>query len=287
MTKILAVIDPREKTHHALERCRQLPADADLDIQAVLFIESASAENFKKIYGEQKAWLEEQVTPYIADGYKITTEVVAFQKLYEALIETANKHQADFVVKPMRQHSLFQSVVRTSTDWNLIRHCDFPLLLVSEQDSTAGKPLLAAIDVCSGEENHEKLNSIVLEQAKQLGSVLNMQIELVNAWRAATPMMAVGSVDATPYPTPGDLQKEHKEAANNLGKAHDVTASRIHIKEGAPSYVINHVADTIGAGLIVLGTVARTGISGALIGNTAEGVLESTNCDVLVVKLSA
>ena len=35
---------------------------------------------------------------------------------------------------------------------------------------------------------------------------------------------------------------------------------------------------------IVLGTVARKGISGALIGNTAEGVLESAHCDVMVVK---
>ena len=287
MTNILAVIDPQETVHHALERCKQLPPDADLDILAVAFVESASAETFKAAYAEKREWLNELVTPYIADGYKITTEVVPFQKLYEAVIDVATKFNADFVVKPMRKHSLFQSVVRTSTDWNLIRHCNFPMLLVSELDSTAGKPLLAAVDVCSGDENHEKLNEIVLQQAAGLAGVLNMPIELANAWRAATPMMAVGSVDSTPYPTPGDLQKEHKNSALELAKSHGIEAAAVHVEEGAPAYVINHVAESIGAGLIVMGTVARTGISGALIGNTAEGVLEGSQCDVMVVKLES
>ena len=34
----------------------------------------------------------------------------------------------------------------------------------------------------------------------------------------------------------------------------------------------------------IIGTVARTGISGALIGNTAEVVLDSLEGDVLVLK---
>jgi nucleotide-binding universal stress UspA family protein len=34
----------------------------------------------------------------------------------------------------------------------------------------------------------------------------------------------------------------------------------------------------------VIGTVARTGLSGALIGNTAEVVLDAVETDVLVLK---
>lgn len=36
--------------------------------------------------------------------------------------------------------------------------------------------------------------------------------------------------------------------------------------------------------MTVIGTVARTGISGALIGNTAEVVLDQLSGDVLVLK---
>ena len=38
------------------------------------------------------------------------------------------------------------------------------------------------------------------------------------------------------------------------------------------------------ADLVVMGTVARTGISGLLIGNTAEAILEQVQCSVLAVK---
>ncbi|HVS10740.1 MAG TPA: universal stress protein [Planctomycetota bacterium] len=40
----------------------------------------------------------------------------------------------------------------------------------------------------------------------------------------------------------------------------------------------------LGSDLLVLGTVARTGIAGVLIGNTAEEILDRIACSVLVVK---
>jgi universal stress protein E len=285
VANILAVIDPREESHHALERCKQLPSTTNLDIHAALFIENQSAEKFKAKFTESKEWLERQVAPYIADGYRVTSEVVPFDTLYESVIEVAKKQKADFIAKPMRQHSLFQTVVRTSTDWNLIRHCPYPLLLASDLDTTTNKPILAAVDVRSGDDNHEALNEIVMQQAQLLRAFLGGQVEIVNSWRASTPMMAVGSVDTTPYPTPSDLHKEHVQSARELAAKHNIPEDRVHVEEGSPAIAINQVAANIGAGVIVMGTVARTGISGAIIGNTAEGVLEATNCDVMVVKL--
>ena len=44
--------------------------------------------------------------------------------------------------------------------------------------------------------------------------------------------------------------------------------------------------DALGVDLIVMGTVARSGISGALMGNTAESVLDRIGCAVLAVKPS-
>jgi len=35
---------------------------------------------------------------------------------------------------------------------------------------------------------------------------------------------------------------------------------------------------------VILGTIGRTGISAALIGNTAEHVIDRLNCDVLAIK---
>ena len=44
------------------------------------------------------------------------------------------------------------------------------------------------------------------------------------------------------------------------------------------------VAEHVGADLLVMGTVCRTGVSGFFMGNTAEQVLQQVECSVLTVK---
>jgi universal stress protein E len=56
------------------------------------------------------------------------------------------------------------------------------------------------------------------------------------------------------------------------------------VKEGLPEKVIPQVAKDIDAELVIIGTVGRVGLSAALIGNTAEHVIDELNCDVLAIK---
>jgi nucleotide-binding universal stress UspA family protein len=48
--------------------------------------------------------------------------------------------------------------------------------------------------------------------------------------------------------------------------------------------MISTSAAGLSADLVVMGTVARTGISGLIIGNTAEAILDQLMCSVLAVK---
>jgi universal stress protein E len=57
-----------------------------------------------------------------------------------------------------------------------------------------------------------------------------------------------------------------------------------NVREGLPEVIIPQVAKEIDAELVVIGTVGRLGISAALIGNTAEHVIDALDCDVLTVK---
>ena len=67
-------------------------------------------------------------------------------------------------------------------------------------------------------------------------------------------------------------------------KAFNISQENTHIKEGLPEDVIESMANELDAALVILGTVGRTGISAALIGNTAEHVIDRLNCDVLALK---
>ena len=63
-----------------------------------------------------------------------------------------------------------------------------------------------------------------------------------------------------------------------------VAEEHIHLREGDPAEEIPSIADKIKAELVVLGTVARTGVKNLVMGGTAERMLQRLNCDVLALK---
>lgn len=57
-----------------------------------------------------------------------------------------------------------------------------------------------------------------------------------------------------------------------------------HLLEGSPRQDIPAISKEIKADLVVMCTVARTGISGFFMGNTAETILNQLDCSVLAIK---
>ena len=80
------------------------------------------------------------------------------------------------------------------------------------------------------------------------------------------------------------MLKHHKDAMLEHAKAFNIAEENTHIKEGLPEDVIQSIANELDAELVILGTIGRTGLSAALIGNTAEHVIDRLNCDVLALK---
>jgi nucleotide-binding universal stress UspA family protein len=58
----------------------------------------------------------------------------------------------------------------------------------------------------------------------------------------------------------------------------------VHLVKGPADHVVQAVVDRSRINLLVMGTVARTGIRGVVIGNTAEQILETVPCSVIAVK---
>jgi universal stress protein E len=59
---------------------------------------------------------------------------------------------------------------------------------------------------------------------------------------------------------------------------------QLHIVKGEADRVIQDLVQEHNADLVVMGTVARTGIPGLIMGNTAESILNNIGCSVLAVK---
>ena len=58
----------------------------------------------------------------------------------------------------------------------------------------------------------------------------------------------------------------------------------LHVEHARPAEYLPDLAQRVGADLVVMGTVAHTGIPGFFIGNTAERILSRLTCSALTVK---
>ncbi len=80
------------------------------------------------------------------------------------------------------------------------------------------------------------------------------------------------------------VKKHHEDETYVLAEKFSLERGQCVIKEGLPEDVIPYVAKEFKSELVVIGTVGRTGLSAALVGNTAEHVIDSLDCDVLALK---
>lgn len=73
--------------------------------------------------------------------------------------------------------------------------------------------------------------------------------------------------------------------ADKLGKdTAEYIHPKTHLLKGPARTEIPALAKQLEADVILMGTVARTGISGFVMGNTAETILSQIDCSVLAIK---
>ena len=292
MTNILIVIDPEESNYTALERIKEIPATADVDYKVDLYFNAApvtarkaNLNSLRESIAANQAAVDKLVAPYKDMGYRITTSVIQIHRLYEDIIKSARDYKADFVFKSVRQHAPLKRMFYTSTDWNLIRMCPTALLLVRDQGTVRGKPVIASVNIDDEDTEHQELNRIVLAQANALAEVLGAKVHLIYAYGPAV-VMGDGA-DPMAYQIAKDKHDAEFKKAKALASANNVLASNTKLREGTPETIVTEYGEEISAGIIVLGTVARSGASGLFIGNTAESMLEKTHRDMFVIKLES
>lgn len=79
-----------------------------------------------------------------------------------------------------------------------------------------------------------------------------------------------------------------QETAKNIRErvaAFGIEPERVTTRIGRPALEIKAHAQQIGADLIVIGSHGRHGLSGLMLGSTANGVLHDSPCDVLTVRI--
>ena len=292
--RILAVIDPTKDDQHGLARSVELAKKSGATITAFMTVYDFSYEMTTMLSGDEREamreavlkdrelWLNDLVSPY--NNLNIETLVVWHNRPYEAIIETVIDQNYDLVIKSTHQHGALKSVIFTPTDWHLVRKCPTPVLFVKEMAWPENGNILAAVNAVSENDQHIALNKRIIKDAQFLCELANAKLNLVNAYPATPINIAIEIPEFNPSLYNESVKKHHRESTNALATEFTLTTEQCFIEEGLPEDVIPDIANRLNSELVVIGTVGRTGLSAALVGNTAEHVIDSLDCDVLALK---
>jgi len=213
------------------------------------------------------------------------------------IIRTVLRNGHDLLIKPAENPS-FVDRLFGSDDMHLLRKCPCPVWLTQSEEKSNYRCILAAIDFNPGmpDTAERGLNQQILDLSSSLALSDFAALHLVHVWDApgeATVRSWSNNPDeaATCY-VEGERSRHERgfdrlceELKSHLGtEVYEYLSPQLHLRRGAASTVIPETAKQLQADMVVMGTVARTGIAGLLIGNTAETILEQLRCAVLAIK---
>ena len=195
----------------------------------------------------------------------------------------------DLVVKS-RQGSVSAPLL-LSDDMHLLRKCPCPVWILNSRLEARSRRIMAAVDPDPDDDVRNGLNHTILQLATSLAAQDDAWLDIVNVWSLAEESTLRHSSFAKVSPAEADLlvAKEEARSAERFRSLTDDFADHtgrrrlLHLK-GAPAEILPGHAETEAIDTLVMGSVARTGIAGFFIGNTAETVLSRVKCSILTVK---
>lgn len=293
---ILVVIDPNTEDQKALKRALFLAHLTQAKVTALASIYDFSYEMTTILSGEEREsmrlcvvkdrqqWLDKLIAENNPNNTAVTSEVIWHNRPFESIISTVLKNKHDIVIKATHQHDKLKSVIFTPTDWHILRKCPCPVLLVKDHDWPNEGNIIAALNVASDEEEHLSLNQKITEQALSLSKTIQANVHLVNSFPGAPINISIEIPEFNMLDYQNNMKQHHVKAMKKHAEEHQILETNTHVEEGLPEDIIESKATELDSELVVLGCVGRTGISAALIGNTAENVIDQLNCDLLALK---
>ena len=189
-----------------------------------------------------------------------------------------------------------------SEDLHLLRKCPCPVWLIKPAPQETYRRILAAVDIDdthapAEQESRDELNQQILELASSMALSGFAELHIVHAWEATSESILSGELIHMPeerviafieherQKREAGLNRLIRKVNNKLGQdTFGFLKPQTHLVKGQPRKEIPALAKQIEADLIVMGTVARTGVPGFIIGNTAEAILGQIECSVLALK---
>ncbi len=257
----------------------KLPEDAGTPVKGM-----SASEVRDRVTEQHLKELANLTAPIEEKGIQIRTKVLVGTPFIEIIREVL-RNEHDLVIKSTHGKAGRKATLFRSTDMQLMRACPCPVWLVKPSHRKEYARILAAVDPDPSDEEKNRLNTLIMDLATSLAELEHSELHVVHAWVLYSEKVLkvlIGNVKKLAQ----DTRKRHRKWLKALlGKyTREDLKIRVHLLEGKAQDLIPELAKKKQVELIVLGTVARTGLPGFLIGNRAENILSQVDCSVLTVK---
>jgi universal stress protein E len=289
---ILVDIDASAPTHPALERAIRLArrSGATLTVADVMTVPAYARRYLPADLEEEMGSRRRQQLADVARG---VTDVRAESRLLvgrpaTALIQEVLRSGHDLLI---RSHA--RDVAASGDrpfgpiDMELLRKCPCPVFLVRSGSSRPHPRIVGAVNASTEEPSERALNLKIGELTLLMADLEGGVPVLLQAWAPfAERMVRDHSSDDAFAAFVENVRQRTATDLKQLAQSFDGHNPRVETmhRRGEPEVVIPESVVAQGIDVVVMGTVARAGIAGLLIGNTAERVLGKLPCSVLAVK---
>jgi len=208
--------------------------------------------------------------------------------LHEAIIALATETRADLLVSESHRPGKLGRWLLANTDWELIRQCPCPLWFARSEALPRILRVLVAVDPRHTHDKPAELDEALLRTASMMQRELHGKVGVVHAYEA--PVSAVPGLLMEPVRLPlsprraRDVVAQTVQQVAHLAASHHIPAAECYVQEGETSEVIEAVVDLCSADVLMMGAVSRSLPRRAVIGSTAERVIDRVACDVFVAK---
>ena len=291
---ILVVIEPNQTQQPALERGIALAQKTQAKLMVMLsvyhagyelrhMLSKSEREDFRAEYiADRYNWLEDILQDFNMPPQTVTA-IHWHPHVYESVIETATSENVNLIIKSMKCDPTVVSPIFTPLDWHLIRKSVFPVLLVSESN-VHYENILTAVNTGFEDRNHHQLNEKLTECADEIADIFQSNVHLVNTYPPTPKPISKSSPQFSYSSLSQAIKNHHHQAMDMFGERFSIAAQHRHVVEGEPHVVLPNMVKSVGAQLLIIGSVGKAGIAAKSIGQSAEFIIDSVKCDVLAIK---
>jgi len=297
---LVAVKDPEARSLPAVDKAAQLAAAFGAELilfhaiatpvpaEPYLYAQGGFRKHEREVRKGRVEALEKAASRLRRRSRKLVVRVEADwdYPIHEAIVRQARKSRADLVVAEAHAGRRLLPWLLRLTDWELLRTCPVPVLIVKSTRAWKRPQLLAAIDPTHAYAKPTALDAEILAAGEQIRAALGGTLHVMHAFMpvptGAAPALGSGAKVVGEILAATELQA--RKSFDRALRGTKVPRQRQYLVKGAASVAIPRMAEKLDADIAVMGAISRSALKRIAIGNTAERVLGDLPCDVLVVK---